>query len=174
MKADIWEKLLKFDTDVTRRLRIAEKPGLLRSLAALLAHSGDSWFLLTGFVLLWWLGTGEWKRLAGICVISILLLAVVVFVIKFSVRRKRPEGEWGQIYRQTDPHSFPSGHAARAALLCILAITLGPSWFGLVFLIWAPLVILARVAMGVHYFSDVVAGAILGAVFGLIEVWILQ
>jgi undecaprenyl-diphosphatase len=173
MRADFWKKLLKFDADATRRLRIAEKPGLLRNLAAILAHSGDSWFLLVGFALLWGLGSGEWKRLAGVCIISILLLAGIVFAVKFSVRRKRPEGEWGQIYRQTDPHSFPSGHAARAALLSVLAIALGPPWFGVVLLLWAPLVVLARVAMGVHYFSDVVAGTILGAVYALLELFVI-
>ncbi len=173
MKADFRENLQKIDADTTRRLRIAEKPGILRSLAAILAHSGDSWFLLVGFGLLWGFGSGEWKRLGGVCVISILLLAVIVFIIKFSVKRKRPEGEWGQIYRQTDPHSFPSGHAARAALLSVLAIALGPPWFGLVFLIWAPLVILARVAMGVHYFSDVIAGTLLGAVYALAELLVI-
>jgi membrane-associated phospholipid phosphatase len=34
-------------------------------------------------------------------------------------------------------------------------------------LVWAPLVALARVAMGVHYLSDIVAGALLGLVVGL-------
>jgi undecaprenyl-diphosphatase len=32
---------------------------------------------------------------------------------------------------------------------------------------WAPLVGLARVAMGVHYLSDVLAGAVLGALMGV-------
>jgi membrane-associated phospholipid phosphatase len=173
MKADWQEKFLKFDADTTRRLRIAEKPGILRDLAAVLAHSGDSWFLILGLVLLWGFGTPEWKRIAVIFLVSILILAAIVFAIKFSVRRKRPEGDWGQIYRLTDPHSFPSGHAARAALLSVLAIALGPTWFGLVFVIWAPLVILARVAMGVHYFSDVVAGAVLGVVCALTELFII-
>ena len=48
---------------------------------------------------------------------GILILAALVLAIKFLVRRQRPEGEWGAIYRNTDPHSFPSGHAARAVLL---------------------------------------------------------
>ncbi len=89
-------------------------------------------------------------------------------VIKFTVRRRRPEGEWGGIYRKTDPHSFPSGHAARSALLATLAIGLGPAWFGFLLLIWAPLVILSRAAMGVHYLSDVVVGAIMGVIIGVV------
>jgi len=147
-------------------MRIAEKPGPLRTLAAVLAHSGDSWFWLAGLGLLWWLGTDYWKERALTLIISILVTAVVVMIIKFTVRRRRPEGEWGNIYRATDPHSFPSGHAVRAVMLAVVLLGLGPLWLGLVLVIWAPLVGLARVAMGVHYLSDVVAGMVLGLVMG--------
>jgi undecaprenyl-diphosphatase len=89
-------------------------------------------------------------------------------VIKLSVRRSRPQGEWGKIYRNTDPHSFPSGHAARVVLLAVIAVGLGPLWLGLLLLVWAPLVGMARVAMGVHYPSDVAAGMLVGALIGLL------
>ena len=104
--------------------------------------------------------------------LSIIALAVIVLAIKFTIRRRRPEGEWGAIYRTTDPHSFPSGHAARVVLITILAIGLGPGWLAMVLCIWAPLVALARVAMGLHYLSDIIAGAGLGAVAGLIALQI--
>ena len=55
------------------------------------------------------------------------------------------------IYRKTDPHSFPSGHAARAFMIAVLATGLGPGWLAVVLWVWAPLVSVARVAMGVHY-----------------------
>jgi undecaprenyl-diphosphatase len=149
-------------------MRIAEKPGPLRSLASIFAHSGDSWFWLVGLGLVWWLGTDYWKHLALTLIIAILLTALVVFIIKFTVRRKRPEGEWGKFYRSTDPHSFPSGHAVRAVMLAVVTLGLGPLWLGLILLIWALLVGLARVAMGVHYLSDVLAGMILGVVMGVL------
>jgi undecaprenyl-diphosphatase len=104
---------------------------------------------------------------------AILVTAALVMAIKFTVRRRRPEGEWGQIYRKTDPHSFPSGHAARATMLAVLALGLGPMWFSVLLLIWAPLVTLARVAMGLHYLSDVVAGALLGILIGLLTLILL-
>ena len=91
-----------------------------------------------------------------------------MLLVKFSVRRQRPEGDWGGIYRLTDPHSFPSGHAARAAMLAVLGVGLGPPWFGAVLVAWTPLVSLARVAMGVHYISDVVAGILLGLLAGAV------
>jgi len=149
-------------------MRVAERPGLLRRLAAFFAHSGDSWFWLLGLVVLALFGNSFWRQRALILGIGILVTAAVVMAIKFTIRRRRPEGEWGGIYRATDPHSFPSGHAARAVLLAVLALGLGPLWFGLLIVLWAPLVSLARAAMGVHYLSDVVAGALFGLLMGLI------
>jgi undecaprenyl-diphosphatase len=147
-------------------MRVAERPGLLRNVAAVLAHSGDSWFWWVGLILLWWRGNAFWRPWALTVLLSIIALAVIVLAIKFSIRRRRPEGEWGAIYRSTDPHSFPSGHAARATLLAVLAVGLGPGWLAVLLFLWMPLVSLARVAMGVHYLSDVLAGTLLGAIAG--------
>lgn len=158
--------MIELDARLTERIRIAEKPGSLRTLAAILAHSGDSWFWLAGLLLLWWLGTDYWKRELLILIVSILVAAVIVFAIKFTVRRSRPEGEWGKIYRSTDPHSFPSGHATRAMMLAVIMLGLSPR-LGILLLVWAPLVGLARVAMGVHYLSDVLAGMVLGVLIGV-------
>jgi undecaprenyl-diphosphatase len=159
-----WTRLLELDARLSAQMRVAERPGLLRSLSAVLAHSGDSWFWWAGLALLWWRGDSFWRPWALTMLLSIIALAAIVLVTKFSVRRRRPEGEWGAIYRSTDPHSFPSGHAARAMLIAVLAIGLGPAWLAVLLCVWMPLVSLARVAMGVHYLSDVVAGAVLGAV----------
>lgn len=98
--------------------------------------------------------------------LGVLVTAAVVMAIKLVVKRRRPEGEWGGIYRSTDPHSFPSGHAARAIMLAVLAILLGPAWFAVILAVWAPFVALARVSMGLHYLSDVAAGILLGALLG--------
>jgi membrane-associated phospholipid phosphatase len=166
------QRLLALDADLSARLRVAERPGLLRSLAVFLAHSGDSWFWLAGLLLVWLLGDPAWKQRALVLGAGILLTAIVVMLIKFTIRRKRPEGEWGGIYRSTDPHSFPSGHAARAVLLAVVALGMGPTWFAALLVVWAPLVCLARVAMGVHYLSDILAGMLLGLALGGITLWL--
>ena len=162
------ERLLESDADLSSRLRIAERPGITRTAAAVIAHSGDSWFWLLGLGLLWWFGTEYWKYRAVALAVGVVLTALLVLVIKFTVRRSRPEGEWGDIYRRTDPHSFPSGHAARAAMLAVAALGLGPPWFGLLLFVWAPLVGLARVSMGVHYLSDILARMVIGVGMGLV------
>lgn len=156
------EKLLSADARWSQSMRRAERPGALRIVATLFAHSGDSWFWGIALAVVAWRSEGFWRSWAVHLVLSIAALAVVVLAIKLLVRRRRPAGDWGAIYRNTDPHSFPSGHAARAALLAVLLAAWGPAWAAPIAVVWAPLVSLARVALGVHYLSDVVAGALLG------------
>ena len=162
------DSILELDARLSNQMRVAEKPGALRAIAAFFAHSGDSWFWAIGLLALWLSGDSFWKEWAVVQLGSISLLAAMVLLIKFRIKRKRPEGEWGRVYRFSDPHSFPSGHAARACLIATIATGLGPPWLATVLWIWAPLVALARVAMGVHYVSDVLAGAL----FGVIVAWI--
>lgn len=162
------DSILELDARLSNQMRVAEKPGALRAIAVFFAHSGDSWFWAIGLVALWISGPTFWKEWAAVQFGSISVLAILVLLIKFRVRRQRPVGEWGRIYRNTDPHSFPSGHAARAFLIATIASGLGPAWLAITLWIWAPLVALARVAMGVHYLSDIVAGALLGIVVAII------
>ncbi len=172
------KSILELDARLSSQMRVAEKPGLLRSVAIFFAHSGDSWFWGLALILLWFVGQKFWKDWSVIQFAGISVLAVFVMSVKFIVRRRRPEGEWGGIYRNTDPHSFPSGHAARAFLIAVIATALGPLWLAVLLWIWSPLVSLARVAMGVHYLSDIVAGAFVGLAVALIGLqftgWILS
>ena len=162
------QRIQELDDRFAESSQAKEQPGFIRALAVVLAHSGDSWFWLIGLGLLWWLGADYWKQLALVMIIGIGVTALVVLVIKFTVRRRRPQGEWGRIYRSTDPHSFPSGHAARSTMLAVIALGMGPLWLGLSLLLWVPLVGLARIILGVHYPSDIVAGMALGIVMGVL------
>ena len=162
------QRFLELDNRLSPISQVTERSSFARSLAILLAHSGDSWFWLLGLFLLWILGTAYWKHRAVALALGVLVTALLVMSIKFAVRRRRPEGDWGRIYRSTDPHSFPSGHAARAFMLAVLALGLGPLWFGLLLSAWAPLVGVARIAMGVHYPTDIIAGMAFGVVMGVL------
>ena len=166
-------RALELDARWSQRLRVAERPGPLRMLAIVFAHSGDSWFWFAGLVGAWYYGSEFWRLWAVRMFGAILATALIVIVIKFSVRRQRPQGDWGSIYRSTDPHSFPSGHAARALMLAVVCLGMGPLWLGLLLLVWAPMVALARAAMGVHYLSDVVVGALLGLFIGLLALQVI-
>ena len=160
------EALLNADEQLSAQLRV-NNGRLFRKAAVFFAHSGDSWFWMAGLGLIWLLNWGEWHNRAVIFAISIVIQALLVLSIKFLIRRRRPEGDWGEIYRRGDPHSFPSGHATRAFMLVVMGIGLGPVWFAWVLAFWAPLVCIARVALGVHYLSDIIAGMLLGVILGL-------
>lgn len=167
------QKLNRFDLDLTRRFRIESPSHKWWGPAVILAHSGDSWLWATGIGLVWLFtigGGGYWHRYSAILEISIVIQALFVFAIKQTIRRQRPVGEWGSIYRTFDPHSFPSGHATRAVMLAVLAIGMGPAWFGWVMAIWAPLVCASRIMTGLHYVSDVVGGMVLGVLMGLVMI----
>ena len=160
--------LMAWDERVSNSMRLRSEQLFLWHISAFFAHSGDPWYWLIGFGLVCWLGQAAWQKNALLMLIAMLFLGAFVLVLKYVFRRARPVGEWGGVYRHTDPHSFPSGHAARAAMLAIMGIILGPAWFGWSLVLYAPLVILSRVSMGVHYVSDVIVGSIVGALFGCV------
>ena len=164
------KRILRTDANCSRALLVPEEKHLLSLLLKIFAHSGDSWFWLAGLFLVWLFGADEWRERAIFLGVGLVIMAVAVIFLKFSIRRKRPDGEWGQIYRITDPHSFPSGHAARSAALAVMGLAIGPPWFGAALALWAPWVGLSRVALGVHYLSDVVVGWVVGALMGLLAV----
>jgi len=162
-----WAALLERDAAWTSRLQLDPQRRTGWATAAFLAHSGDSWLWAGGLALLWLFTQDAWHTRAALLFLAVVAQALIIFPLKQTIRRERPRGEWGSIYRSVDPHSFPSGHATRASLLAVMAVGLGPEWFALVMILWAPLVSLARVATGVHFVSDIVAGAVIGGLMGL-------
>ena len=166
-----WKRqLLQYDSKLSKSLLINDNRSFVALIMKVLAHSGDSWFWLAGLSITWLFSEGEWRQRSLFLAVGLAIMATVVILLKFSIRRPRPKGEWGQVYRITDPHSFPSGHASRAAALAVMGIAIGPPWFAIILLLWWPWVGISRVALGVHYVSDVVAGWLVGMVMGLIAV----
>lgn len=164
---------LEWDYKITQRLRIDSEHKLLWNLATFFAHSGDSWYCLSVLLLIWLFAHGDWHRIAAALGSGTFLLAIIVILLKFGIRRRRPEGEWGSIYRNTDPHSFPSGHATRVFFLATMSWGIAPIWFALILSIWAPIVSVSRVMTGVHYLSDILAGIILGIGLGSLALILL-
>jgi undecaprenyl-diphosphatase len=142
---------------------------------AAVAHSGDSVVLVPLLVLLWWREGFSGGSIALPLAAAFLLSVVLTTLVKYAVRRRRPKGEWGAMYRKTDPHSFPSGHASRTAALTLVVLARGLPWPGLAVAAWSVLVGFSRVALGVHYLLDVAAGYLLGlAIGGAVALWFLH
>lgn len=74
--------------------------------------------------------------------------------------------------------SFPSAHASNAFSIAVFfaAVTLRPKYTWVIWALFsfAALVALSRVFVGVHYPADILAGALVGSVCGLIAVAFLR
>ncbi len=162
--AGIRERIRSIDQALTAPLVLPEASRFARLIARGFAHSGDLPVWIALLAAAWFLGDDAWKRRALVTVAGLALVEVVVIGIKVLIRRKRPAGTDGMIYRRTDPFSFPSGHAARAVLLSLLALRMGPAAAFIAIVAWSPVMVLSRIAIGIHYVLDVAAGALVGTV----------
>lgn len=107
------------------------------------------------------LGAIGWRRVGTELLAALVLVAVMVWVLKFGVQRTRPTGE---------PYSFPSGDAATCAVLvpALLAMARpGARWWALLAGVLTISVAGARVVKGFHYPSDVMVGTAVGLLGGL-------
>lgn len=165
--------LTKTDITLSERLNVSEKPGLWRALAIFITHSGDAPYLVVSMGLLYALGSPEWRHRAITFLIADLSTLIVSQIMKFTFRRPRPDGQWGEVYRKIDPHSFPSGHSSRGGMAAMVGLLAWPGGFGLFFFVWGLLVALSRVMTGVHYLLDALGGVAVGMVVGGIVVLLM-
>ena len=115
------------------------------------------------FVLIAVLQSDRWKILTA-CFISFAIELVAYKLIKQSVKRPRPFRQLAGFVNLIVPQdifSFPSGHTAGAF---VVAAMIGSCWpMGLMpAFLWASFVGFSRICLGVHYPTDVLAGACLG------------
>jgi membrane-associated phospholipid phosphatase len=125
---------------------------------------------------------GGEKRLAVELLLGILSLWLAVELTKAIVERSRPfltlEGARVIGWRERGK-SFPSGHTSQAFFMMTLLVHhYEPhAMIGIIFYATAGLVGLTRVYVGAHYPRDVIGGAILGSVWGiltsLVEVYLV-
>ncbi len=107
-----------------------------------------------------------------------LFSGIVAQVIKRTWDRPRPSNLAGALVAADErifSKSFPSGHSCTtAAIAMVLTVVFWKRYPGVVLGAWMVtlLVMLSRVYRGVHYPSDVLAGAVIGALCGyLAMVW---
>ncbi len=98
-----------------------------------------------------------------------LVGTVLYKLIKGKTLRPRPFNVYPAIQcmgKTLDQFSFPSGHTLHATVFCIVALAYYPGLFWLL-VPFSTLVALSRPVLGLHYPSDVLAGAALGAMIAL-------
>ena len=125
----------------------------------LISRTGDGPLYAVLAALLWWQGEAE-RELVRLALLAFAIELPLYLLLKNSLKRQRPVG-LPVFITPSDRYSLPSGHTAAAFLMATILATDFPLWAPLLFG-WAALVGASRLLLGVHYLSDLVAGALLG------------
>jgi len=141
----------------------------VRNFFRIVSRLGDGvfWYALMGVLLLQYQGDALHAVLHMIVVGVLGTLAYKY--IKSKTLRPRPFNVYPAIKcvgKTLDQFSFPSGHTMHATSFSIISSYFFPGLAWLVFP-FAVLVSLSRPILGLHYPSDVLAGAALGAVIAV-------
>lgn len=97
---------------------------------------------------------------------TFLVSAFVTTALKHTIKRERPFDTYPDIDKVTSApgYSFPSGHTSVAFATATSLSMAYPKWYVIApSFIWASAVGYSRMHLGVHYPSDVLAGAIIGS-----------
>ena len=141
----------------------------VRNLFRIASRLGDGVFWYTLMIVLL-LEDGATALPAVLHMIAVGLVGTASYkFIKGKTLRPRPFNVYPAIKcvgKTLDQFSFPSGHTMHAVGFSIVAVAYYPVLF---WLVWpfALLVALSRPILGLHYPSDVLAGAALGAVIAI-------
>ena len=140
-----------------------------------ISHTGDGY--LYGSLLVLALVSQEIQNIiwAKVVILAFLIELPCFVLLKLLVKRGRPFTRFSECLRAVDPKdefSMPSGHAAGAFLVANLVANFYTDFAALAY-VWAILIALSRVFLGVHYPTDIMAGAVLGLVCSLVSLSIL-
>lgn len=106
-------------------------------------------------------------------ILGTLTLWLIVELMKILIRRRRPYiylKEIRIVGERARGHSFPSGHTSQAFFLATMLFQhFNPGIIGALALYAIALLVgITRIYVGMHYPRDVIAGSVLGSVWGLI------
>jgi undecaprenyl-diphosphatase len=169
---DRLNRLVALDNSLSARLTLNKETGLRRTVAALGAHLGDGLLWLVMAVIAFWLGDEATRHFVLLAVVAVIVAGGLTTVLKFLVRRGRPREMNGFYSTKYDRYSFPSGHATRVACLAMVFSHQFPRW-AVIFYASALFIALCRVALGIHYVSDVIVGLAIGflASWVIVSIW---
>lgn len=163
------------DVRVFLYLHHALAPAL--GLFAVLSAIGGGWGAL---ILVPLLASARHRPMARALAYTLASQTVLVFGLKAIVQRVRPcnclADVHALVFTAPRDYSFPSGHSAGSFAFCVFFAVLlvrGAFWTrssriagAAILVLLAVGVGLSRIALGVHFPGDVLAGALIGATFG--------
>jgi undecaprenyl-diphosphatase len=159
-----------------RYLNRSSRSSLVRESFRAASWLGDGWLwyaLLLALPLLY----GADGLRASLHMLATAVVGLLLYkLIKGRAVRERPYITHSAIECASAPldrYSFPSGHTLHAVCFTLVTTSHFPEWTGPLVLV-ASLIALSRVVLGLHYPTDVAAGAVLGGALGFASLPLAQ
>jgi len=164
------------DHNLMRRVNRWPAPRWIRVWMLCATRGGDGWlWYALGLVLLLF-GDQDRFRAVGAAALAAGLGITIFLQLKKGIGRKRPcaiEPHCWATLLPPDQFSFPSGHTITAFAVAISLSRFYPDLaIGLLFC--AVSVAASRILLGMHFLSDVLAGAAIGSLLALASTWLIR
>src|SRR5271154_288299 len=168
----LWGIIERRDHRVMRRMNRWRAPRWIRFWMILATRLGDGWlwYGLGGMLLIY----GGPQRFSAVGAAGAAAIAgILVFkTLKKLSHRPRPcqlqPHCWSKVL-PPDQFSFPSGHTMTAFAIALVVSYFYPSLEGPLYFL-AISIAFSRVVLGMHFLSDVLAGAVLGSALGVASI----
>ncbi len=160
--------IAKGDYSVMRRANNWEAPRWVRLYVISATRGGDGWlWYAMGLAILVLGGKTRFEAVGAAGIASTLSILLFQWLKRLTGRRRPCQIEphcWATLL-PPDQFSFPSGHTMTAFAVAIPLLLFYPTLtIGLLFC--AVSIAISRVLLGMHFLSDVVAGAAIGTLLG--------
>jgi undecaprenyl-diphosphatase len=154
------------DYSVMRRANNWVAPRWVRAYAISSTRGGDGWlWYMVGLAILLFGGEHRFEALGAAVTSATLSILLFLWLKRFAGRPRPCEPHCWATLLPPDQFSFPSGHTMTAFAVAIpLALFYADLTAGLLFCAFS--IGMSRILLGMHFLSDVIAGALIGAIIG--------
>lgn len=158
------QRAVELELDFCRNVNRALQLPVIRPFFSAVSRLGDGVFWYSLIIALPFIYGTEAMLLSLLMAVTGASNLLIYKFIKKATCRERPCTTSADITpgaHLLDHYSFPSGHTLHAVSFTILAVSVYPV-LGWILIPFAILVAISRVILGLHYPTDVIAGALIG------------